>query len=349
MANSKAPIYGVATYPVKPSYLSGSLANTVAPGPQLACPAITPGQIENQCTLALPQTVTIEQTTELYAISEDELLACSLEAKVSQGEITREQADREWKKTTINAAKFAAKYATTATGVINIAKLAKEVGLTGKLYFKSYNGKQHVILKGYAGLRKFLTGTRYRTDNPKIVKMGIGRKVVNTGIRRGGILTMILLTGAHILEYILTDDMMLSELLGAIASDVIKVGISTAIAVGAVSLATGGLVISSFAVGPLIIALAIGIGVGVILDEIDTHYGLTRQLKASFAEYERQIRIIHHQASNLKNTIDDKIIDLGRSLASAVLRRAAEELEEFVLEKMENLRWGNVLVIPQLY
>jgi len=56
-------------------------------------------------------------------------------------------------------------------------KIIKELGISAnKVIVKNYLGKQYLILKGYSGKREILTGTRYLTANPKVVRMAIGPK-----------------------------------------------------------------------------------------------------------------------------------------------------------------------------
>ena len=69
-----------------------------------------------------------------------------------------------------------ASYYSSADDAVTMAKLVGDLGGIGaKAYIKNYGGKPHTILKGHAGLRRILTGTRYGIKNPKVITMGLGK------------------------------------------------------------------------------------------------------------------------------------------------------------------------------
>jgi hypothetical protein len=60
-----------------------------------------------------------------------------------------------------------------------LALVCKDLGLTGRAIPKVINGRQYIILTGYAGLRKYLPGTIYTVSNRKIIQMAIGEMGIN--------------------------------------------------------------------------------------------------------------------------------------------------------------------------
>lgn len=133
-------------------------------------------------------------------------------------------------------AEFAANYYPTADDIRTIAKLIGDLGSVGaQAYVKTYGGKPHVILKGNPSLRKILTGTKYGVNHPKVVTMGIGKAGAIHAAKTGGILSVVLLSSYRLIDYFLTDQATLSQLIGSLATDVVKVGIATGASIAAAS------------------------------------------------------------------------------------------------------------------
>mgnify|MGYP001227768961 CR=1 FL=1 len=71
---------------------------------------------------------------------------------------------------------FGASYYASADDLRTISKLVGDIGgFTIKAYVKNYGGEPYIIIKGFPGLRKIFTGTKYGIKNPKVVTMGLGR------------------------------------------------------------------------------------------------------------------------------------------------------------------------------
>lgn len=172
-------------------------------------------------------------------------------------------------------ARFAANYASSILDAQVVLRMIKDLGVSGKVILKKANGKQYVIFKGYAGKRSIFTASRYLAQNPKVVDMAIGTVGVNRSIISGARLTIFLVVPLNILNYLLSDQQTLTELIGTTATDLIKVGVASAVAsVAATTVAS----ITTLAAGPLVVAIAVGLAVGYGLDKLDQHFGLTDAL-----------------------------------------------------------------------
>ena len=89
---------------------------------------------------------------------------------------------------------------------VTTTKLIRDLGGVGaRAYIKSYGGKPHIILKGHAGLRTVLTGTKYGIKNPKVISMGLGKSGAVAAAKQGGILTVIVLSAYRVVDHFLTD------------------------------------------------------------------------------------------------------------------------------------------------
>jgi hypothetical protein len=172
-------------------------------------------------------------------------------------------------------ARTAANYASTVLDVHVAAKLIKDLGVAGRVILKTVNGKQYVIFKGFAGTRSIFTSVRYLADNPKVVDMAIGKVGVNGSIMGGARLTIFLVVPLNVLNYILSDKQTMTELIGTTATDLAKVGITTAITTMAATLTAK---VTTIAAGPIVVAIGVGLATGFALDALDQKFGLTEAL-----------------------------------------------------------------------
>lgn len=190
-------------------------------------------------------------------------------------------------------AKSAVGLVAPAKDAVTAYKLCRELGITGRVaYTTLVDGRGIVIVKGYPGLRTVLTGTRYLASNAKIVKLAIGRIGIAAGMAEGALLTIVLYVGIDVLEYILSEHETLSMLSATLATDLLKVGISS-VAGAALGLAVGGL--TTIAVGPLVVAILVATAVSFGLEALDTHYGITDKLADAIDTYAQEL-VEKHEA-----------------------------------------------------
>lgn len=201
-----------------------------------------------------------------------------------------------------------ANYYASADDALTLARLVSDLGGVGaRAYIKTYGGKPHIILKGRPGLRHIFTGTRYGINNPKVISMGLGKAGARAAAKQGGILTVVLLTTYRVTDYFLTDEATLSQLIGTLATDVVKVGISTAAAIGAATLA-GGL---TLAIGPILAVVVVGVGVSMLVEYVDNSLGITNRVIAGIEEVTaRANAAIEKQKENIVSTAEDAIVDV---------------------------------------
>lgn len=225
-----------------------------------------------------------------------------------------------------------ASYYASADDAVTLAKLIGDLGGVGaRAYIKSYDGKPHIILKGHAGLRTVLTGTKYGIKNPKVISMGLGKSGAIAAARQGGILTVVLLSAYRVVDYFLTDQAALSQLIGTLATDVVKVGIAT----GASILAATAFGAFTFAVGPIIAVLFFGVGVSMLLEYADNRLGVTNRVIAGLDELgsdaEHYIAQKKRQAFNAAGKAFDGVIDYAVESARVIaVNWVRKTLREYV-------------------
>lgn len=183
-----------------------------------------------------------------------------------------------WKKLK-SKAEFGAGYYASADDIRTLGKLVGDLGdYSAKAYVKTYGGKPHIILKGSPGLRRVLTGTKYGINNPKVITMGLGKAGAVHAAKSGGVISIVLLSTYRVADYFLTDEATLSQLIGSLATDVVKVGITTGASIAAASAVVG--LGFTVAIGPIAAVVVVGIGVSMVLSALDEHYGITDKVIA---------------------------------------------------------------------
>lgn len=243
---------------------------------------------------------------------------------------------RAWQKIK-GKAEVGANYTASATDAVTLSKLIGDLGgVSAKAYVKTYGGKPHIILKGRPGLRKILTGTKYGIKNPKVITMGLGKAGAINAAKSGGILTVVLLSAYRVADYILTDQATLSQLIGTLATDVVKVGIATGASIAvATALTSAGVVL---AIGPLVAVIIVGVLASVALNALDNHYGITDKLISALDEIGDNIDSrIENRKQQIKNTVNetaesviDYMIDSAQRLVINIVRH---QIDKFLSTK----------------
>lgn len=224
-------------------------------------------------------------------------------------------------------AEVGASYYASADDLRTLSKLVGDLGgFATKAYVKTYGGKPHIILKGHPGLRRVLTGTKYGIKNPKVITMGLGKAGAIHAAKSGGILSVVLLSTYRVTDYFLTDEVTLSQLIGSLATDVVKVGIATGASIAAASafVAMG----FTIAIGPIAAVVVIGIATSMALSALDEHYGITDRVIAGLDDIGNSIegRIDQVKQNLYRNMgeLADSIFDYAVESAKSVLIDAAK-------------------------
>ncbi len=234
-------------------------------------------------------------------------------------------------------AEVGASYYASAEDLRTLSKLVGDLGgFTTKAYIKTYGGKPHIIIKGHPGLRKLLTGTKYGTKNPKVITMGLGKSGAIHAAKSGGIFSVVILSAYRVTDYFLTDEATLSQLIGSLATDVVKVGIATAASIGVASVLVG--VGVTLAIGPIVAVFITGVAVSMALGAIDEHYGITDRVVEGLDELGYDFKLHASRVKqNLQRTTDkavasiiDYVIDLSKPIIIDVVQH---HVNKFLLKK----------------
>lgn len=258
---------------------------------------------------------------EILVLDADAMMRLWLYDKLANHALTEAQADQIWREHR-SKAEFAASYGAYASDGALLVKLARDMRTPiGRVVYKSYGGKPHVILKGNPRLRTILTGTKYGVGNAKVVSMGIGRAGAMASVRSGTIVSIVIVSVFRITDYVLRDEATLAQLVGGLAVDIVKIGIASAAGATAAHLAAGTLVVASVAAGPLIAAVAVGIIATVALNALDERYQLTARVQKALDD---AVASAEQLAAQTKQSLFEWGRDMLYAAGNAVIDLAAD-------------------------
>ncbi|WP_221793559.1 hypothetical protein [Oceanobacter mangrovi] len=214
--------------------------------------------------------------------------------------------------TVLPALKESTNYVAPTLDSITLGRVASDLGILGRIQTKMVQGKQYVIIKGLAGRRSLIQGTRYLASNAKMVELALTKEGVNKSIVSGARITIYLVVPLNVVKYILDDEATLGLLVGETATDLVKIGIGAIVS----SLAVSGAIavaasagVSMFALGPLAIAVIVGLVAGAILNSIDKQYNITDSLVSKLSSISEKLRNIDNNGRNIINKFNEKIED----------------------------------------
>ncbi len=224
-----------------------------------------------------------------------------------------------------NIAKLGADYTATGMDVRTVGKLVGELGtITAQVRFQPYGGKLHIILKGYPGMRQTLTAAKYGVTNAKVVTMGLGRAGAASAAKVGGIVSIVLITAYRVVDYVLTDEATLSQMVGSLATDIVKIGITVGSSL-VVAAAFGG---AALAIGPLVVVILTGIAVSSALELIDTELRITERVIEGLNELSEKAKSAANNTAEAIADTADTIVDTANEMTDSII----DSIFDYVIE-----------------
>jgi hypothetical protein len=272
----------------------------------------------------------MSQKQEVLVLDKDAAMSLWLQDKLNAKSIDTAEADRLWRAHRERAEKAASNVSNADDAMTLIRQMRDMRTPIGRVVYKRYGGKMHVIIKGNPRLRTILSGTKYGVRNAKVIGLGIGKHGAMASAKSGTMVTCVLLTAYNIADYFMRDEATLGHLLGKIGSDIAKTVIAGAIGFGVAATLGSFAVISSIAWGPFVLACVAGYFAGRELDKLDTKYKFTERSQAYFdraianfqAMVEQQRRGVRRAAGDLLDAVRDGVIDLATDAIRERLRRS---------------------------
>ncbi|WP_227729433.1 PAAR domain-containing protein [Yersinia proxima] len=214
-----------------------------------------------------------------------------------------------------------------------IARLG-DFGIRATVYV-NHKGTELIKLTGYAGIRKVLTAPVFALKNPKVVDLGIGKYGLKNSIISGARLTFYVAAAYRTVDFILNDANSLAEFIGSLATDVVKIGIASAVSWGIGTIALG--VVSTVAV-PLVVVVVAGLVSAIGLNYLDDKFGFTDQvvkcIEGAQQEFVEKAREVEQGLWDLGAMYADKMLDKGKDVIEYEVRNYIKE----VLSNF-NTRW----------
>lgn len=217
---------------------------------------------------------------------------------------------------------FGANYLALGGDMTKLAQLGYALGGLGQAYVKSYNGKSYIVLKGHAGLRRILTGTRYLANNTQVMALGLGKHAAQAAVRSGGILTVCLVGAFRVADYFLRDEATLTQLVGNLAVDIVKVAITAGVAWGIVA----GAAMLSIAIGPIVAVVVVGALLTPALNSIDSKFGISKSVVKGLDELSEKTQ---NYAQKLRQDIQDR--------ASRTTAKAAKPVLDYIVDSARRI------------
>ena len=183
-------------------------------------------------------------------------------------------------------------YSPVFSDVKLLTALAMEMQRGGKILGKykvsTYKWTTYIILEGYPGLRRQLTGTRYLANNPKVVSMGLGKLGLQNSIKGGFVFSIFFSLGFHALEQALNEEATWKDFVAGVTVDTVSAITGAGIAWSVVAGVTGGA--ATVAIGPLLLVVAVGVVTTAVLNEISNYLGLQEIIVDHLSKAETKIK-----------------------------------------------------------
>lgn len=204
------------------------------------------------------------------------------------------------------------------------------IGIKATIYV-NHKGTELIKLSGYPGIRKILNAPVFAAKNPKVIDVGIGKYGLRNSITSGARLTFYVAAAYRTIDYILNDATSLARFIGSLATDIVKIGISSLIAWGAASAVIS---FTAFVSAPLIVVVGVGLATSIVLNELDDRFGITDKL-VSYLEHAQQEFVIKAKETG------NELIDLGAMHADKMLEKGVRvvesEVKKYLRKKLEDL------------
>ena len=188
-----------------------------------------------------------------------------------------------------------------------------------KFYIKGMGGKTYVILKGFAGLRETLKGTRYLLNNPQVAAFAVTAKdiVSWSSIVNGTKITILISSAFALIDYFTTKEGkadltdIVTNLLTGIGKALIGYWTGALVTAGIIALAESDIVTTiagGVVILPALVVFAIGatgsVIVGAIMNWLDDKFGWTASLQAKINELQKSF---NKKIKQIEDDIDNAI------------------------------------------
>jgi len=222
-------------------------------------------------------------------------------------------------------------YGVNGKDVVTTSMIISKLGSFGiqATVYLNHKGTELIKLTGYPGIRKVLNAPVFALKNPKVVDLGIGKYGLGKSIVEGARLTFYVAAAYRTLDFILNDKTHLAQFIGSLATDVVKIGIASAISWG-----VGVVVVTPFVAFNLVIVVAVGFVAAWGLAKLDDKFGVTDKIVT-------YIEVAQQEFVAKAREIEKGIWDLGAMHAERMLEKGKEvieyEVRKYIHESLDSI------------
>ncbi|WP_245798275.1 hypothetical protein [Vibrio ostreicida] len=168
-----------------------------------------------------------------------------------------------------------------------------------------------------------------------MVQLGIGKYGLANSIKSGTVLTIYIAAGYRILDYALNDEVFLADLIGSLATDIVKIGIASAFSALA---GAGVMALTSYVAAHLAVVVFVGLATAWLLNEMDNYLGIT---PAVIELLEKAQQEAAEKGRELQQEAYDSVLDLMAMLIEGALETSKKvvesEIKHFVKKSINDL------------
>lgn len=209
-------------------------------------------------------------------------------------------------------------YGLNIKDVVTTSMLVSQLGSFGikATVYVNHKGTELIKISGYPGIRKILNAPVFAAKNPQIVDVGIGKYGLAKTIIKGARLTFYVAAAYRTIDFLMNDETSLARFIGSLATDMVKIGIGSAIVWGA-----GLVLVTPWIVANLAIVVVVGAVASITLNVLDDKFGITDKVVAYIESAQQEFA--NKAREQIKETEND-LLDLGAMFAENMLKKGRE-------------------------
>lgn len=221
-------------------------------------------------------------------------------------------------------------YGLNIKDVVTTSMLVSQLGSFGikATVYANHKGTELIKLSGYPGIRKILNAPVFAAKNPQIVDIGIGKYGLAKTIIEGARLTFYVAAAYRTVNFLMNDETSLAEFIGSLATDMVKIGIGSAIVWG-----VGLVLVTPWIAANLAIVVVVGAVTSITLNALDDKFGITDKVVAYIESAQQEFA--NKAREQIKDTERD-LIDLGAMFAESMLKKGREVVVEQIQRYIRN-------------
>ncbi|MDU4126490.1 PAAR domain-containing protein [Pantoea sp.] len=221
-------------------------------------------------------------------------------------------------------------YGLNIKDVVTTSMLVSQLGSFGikATVYVNHKGTELIKISGYPGIRKILNAPVFAAKNPQIVDIGIGKYGLAKTIIEGARLTFYVAAAYRTVDFLMNDETSLAEFIGSLATDMVKIGIGSAIVWG-----VGLVLVTPWIAANLAIVVVVGAVASITLNALDDKFGITDKVVAYIESAQQEFA--NKAREQIKDTERD-LLDLGAMFAESMLKKGREVVVEQIQRYIRN-------------